>query len=281
MTVKEVANTIGVSYSTVNNCVKRLFPDSVKNGITTCFSFKRVACISKDISNNTNVQCQINNNNNFMTLRNIADVFNVSYSSVYRIVNKLFPEKIQNGKITYFNEIEVSAISRELKSDYHVSQLTFSAGEKVKNTTTRLETIANYKAASEALTAMLEAEKAELQKQIELQKQQIQNQEQQLIEQKPKVEFYDDVTGSNDTIDMVEVAKILNIKGLGRNKIFELLRNKKILQNNNQPYQKYVDAGYFRIIESRYVLANGETKISLKTVVFQKGLDFIRKAVSA
>ena len=93
------------------------------------------------------------------------------------------------------------------------------------------------------------------------------------------MEFYDDVTGSKDTIDMKEVAKILNIKGIGRNKLFEILRNKHILDRNNQPYQKYVDAGYFRIIESRFNLPDGEIKISLKTVVFQKGLDFIRNNI--
>lgn len=97
-------------------------------------------------------------------------------------------------------------------------------------------------------------------------------------EQKPKVEFYDDVTGSDDTIGMAEVAKILNL-GIGRNKIFELLRKNYILQQNNTPYQKYVDLGYFRIIESKYTLPDGTTKISLKTVVFQKGLDFLRKTL--
>lgn len=98
-----------------------------------------------------------------------------------------------------------------------------------------------------------------------------------IIEQQPKVEFYDDVTGSKDTIDMKEVAKILNIKNIGRNKLFEILRNKNILDRSNQPYQKYVDAGYFRVIESRFNLPDGEIKISLKTVVFQQGLDFIRR----
>jgi len=99
-------------------------------------------------------------------------------------------------------------------------------------------------------------------------------------EQAPKVKFYDDVAGSSDTIDMKEVAKVLNVKGYGRNNIFELLRCKKVLDNNNQPYQKYVDSGYFRVIESRYTLPTGEVKISLKTVVFQKGLGFIRKLIA-
>ena len=95
----------------------------------------------------------------------------------------------------------------------------------------------------------------------------------------PKIEFYDAVTGSSDTIDIGQAAKVLNV-GYGRNRLFEILREKNILQNNNQPYQKYIDAGYFRVIESKYIKPDGSIHISLKTVVYQKGLDYIRKIVS-
>lgn len=96
-------------------------------------------------------------------------------------------------------------------------------------------------------------------------------------EDRPKVEFYDDVTESKDTVDMGTVAKVLNIKGVGRNKLFEILRDKKILMSNNQPYQKYIDNGWFRQIESKFNLPNGDIKINIKTVVFQKGVDGISK----
>ena len=101
-----------------------------------------------------------------------------------------------------------------------------------------------------------------------------------LLEAKPKVDFYEAVTGSIDTIDMASVAKILNITGFGRNLIFDELRKKSVLQSNNQPYQKYVDNGWFRVIESKYSKQDGSTHISLKTVVYQKGLDGIRKLLS-
>lgn len=45
---------------------------------------------------------------------------------------------------------------------------------------------------------------------------------------------------------------------------------------NNQPYQKYIDEGWFRCIESKYEVY-GETRISIKTVVFQKGLKKIKE----
>lgn len=100
-----------------------------------------------------------------------------------------------------------------------------------------------------------------------------------IAEMKPKVEFYDKVTGSSDTCDMKEVAKVLNYKNVGRNKLFEILRDEKILDNHNQPYQKYIDAGYFRVIETKFEDKDGDTHINLKTVVFQKGVNFIKKTV--
>ena len=95
----------------------------------------------------------------------------------------------------------------------------------------------------------------------------------------PKAEFYDDVAGSKDAISIGEVAKMLGIRKLGRNKLFQLLRDKKILQPNNQPYQQFVDKGYFRVIEQRWTTENGETKINIKTLVYQKGLDYIRRII--
>ncbi len=97
----------------------------------------------------------------------------------------------------------------------------------------------------------------------------------QVNEMKPKAEFYDDVTGCEDTIDIGEVAKVLHM-GIGRNKLFQFLRDKKVLAPSNAPYQRFIDAGYFRRVESSYEVY-GTTHVSVKTVVFQRGVDYIRK----
>lgn len=103
-----------------------------------------------------------------------------------------------------------------------------------------------------------------------------------LIElQKPKVEFYDAVTGSKDTIDIGTVAKVLNVKGFGRNNLFEFLRDKGVLMSNNQPKQTYCNRGYSRVIESKFTKPDGSTHVNTKTVVYQKGLDYIRKLLEA
>jgi anti-repressor protein len=99
-------------------------------------------------------------------------------------------------------------------------------------------------------------------------------------EMKPKAEFFDAVMDSKTTIDMGMVAKTLNMPGIGRNNLFEKLRENNILMKNNLPFQHYVDLGWFRTVESKYQKPNGDTCINIKTVVFQKGLDGIRKVLS-
>ena len=94
----------------------------------------------------------------------------------------------------------------------------------------------------------------------------------------PKAEFYDEVAGSDSLIDMKEVAKVLNFKNVGRNKLFEFLRNKSVLMRDNIPYQKYVDCGYFKVIEVKWFNPKkSANQITLKTMVYQKGLEFISK----
>ena len=68
------------------------------------------------------------------------------------------------------------------------------------------------------------------------------------------------------------LAQVTEMKpNMVRNKLFSFLHENKILNKRNEPYQEYVDKGYFR--------QNGTTHINLKTVVFQKGVDYIRQLV--
>ena len=96
---------------------------------------------------------------------------------------------------------------------------------------------------------------------------------------KPKEEFFDAVADSKDAIEIGKVAKVLNFPGIGRNKLIEILRRKGILMKDNIPYQKFIDNGCFRTIEQKYSLPDGETRISIKTLVYQKGVDYIRKVL--
>lgn len=99
-----------------------------------------------------------------------------------------------------------------------------------------------------------------------------------VLEMKPKADFFDAVADSKTAISMNDVSKVLAVKGYGRNNLFDFLRNEGILDRNNVPYQRYVDCGWFRVIEQKYT-KNGEQYISTKTLVYQKGVDAIRKRI--
>jgi prophage antirepressor-like protein len=107
----------------------------------------------------------------------------------------------------------------------------------------------------------------------------------QLAEAQPAVEFFTQVADSKDAIPIADAARVLNVAGVGQNKLFAFLREQRILQSNqanwNMPYQEYITRGYFRVVEQKWQDGKGDTRISTKTLVLQKGLDYIRKALSA
>lgn len=94
--------------------------------------------------------------------------------------------------------------------------------------------------------------------------------------QKPKVEFYDKVTKSETLIDMKCVAKVLNYKRVGRNNLFKILREKGVLNERNEPYQSYVDAGYFKVVENCRT-QRGKPVVYMQTMVYQRGVDYINR----
>lgn len=106
----------------------------------------------------------------------------------------------------------------------------------------------------------------------------ISQKDKQIEQMKPKAEFFDAVADSRTAISMNEVSKVLGIKGYGRNNLFEFLRNNGILDRWNVPYQRYIDCGWFRVIEQKYT-RQGEPCVTTKTLVCQNGVDAIRKKI--
>lgn len=87
----------------------------------------------------------------------------------------------------------------------------------------------------------------------------------------PKVDFHNAVVQADDTFDMAQVAKTLNVSGIGRNSLYSYLREKGVIQpKSTQPYQRYVDSGDFEIA---FVHKNGHTYP--KTVATAKGVNRI------
>ena len=120
------------------------------------------------------------------------------------------------------------------------------------------------------------------QKKIELREQQLKEKDAQLELQKPKVDFADHVTDSDNAIDMGTFAKYAQKQGItmGRNTLFKWLRDRGVLMDNNVPYQRYLNAGWFRVIELTYNTGSGQYT-NPKTLVTGKGqvalINYIRK----
>ena len=59
------------------------------------------------------------------------------------------------------------------------------------------------------------------------------------------------------------------------NKLFKFLKDEKVLMNNNQPYQTYVDRGHFKLIE-----VSKNDMIFIKPLITPKGQKFIVKLIN-
>lgn len=96
----------------------------------------------------------------------------------------------------------------------------------------------------------------------------------QIEHDKFKVEFYELVAESSESISVGNMAKLLNIGG--RQKLFTRLRADKILMKGNIPYQQYIDKKFF-VVKKHEILIYGIIKIRLTTLVTGKGQQFLIK----
>lgn len=100
---------------------------------------------------------------------------------------------------------------------------------------------------------------------------------QEKIEQdKPKVESFERFISGENNQKMSHVAKAL---GIGRNKLFQFLREEKLLMKDNTPYQKFIDRGYFETKETP-IQMGGQTINKVQTYVTAKGVSYIDKRLN-
>lgn len=97
-----------------------------------------------------------------------------------------------------------------------------------------------------------------------------------LIEQAPKVEFAEACLASEDAIYVGDLAKLACKNGIeiGEKRLFKKLREWKLLNGFNMPYQRYIDAKYFEVKQSSFQM-NGETHTHRTTMVRQPGVQYI------
>ena len=92
----------------------------------------------------------------------------------------------------------------------------------------------------------------------------------------PLVEFANQVSNTENLIDMNAMAKLAAEANLpiGRNRLFKWLRKKEILMPDNLPYQKYIERGYFAVKETVFETSS-MVKTHQQTMVTGKGQSYI------
>lgn len=99
----------------------------------------------------------------------------------------------------------------------------------------------------------------------------------QLKEQKPKVEFAESISRTEETIQVGDFARLT--KKYGQKDLFKLLRTHDVMfykGKNNVPYQRYIDAGYFQVQET-VVTNKGFSAITYTSYVTGKGQIWLNK----
>ncbi len=100
----------------------------------------------------------------------------------------------------------------------------------------------------------------------------------QLAYQAPKVAAYNTMLDSKNAMYIREVAKLLNSPEWGERRLFRFLKNAGVLMENNEPYKKYIDRGYFRVVARTYKVYD-EVRTGKTTLVLPKGIDYILKLI--
>jgi phage antirepressor YoqD-like protein len=210
-----------------------------------------------------------------MTVKEVAEQLGCNPETIKGHIRELFPDLMRNGKTTYLNEAQATVVLESIKKS--TAEHRGLESVNLQRSVVGVETTQSRALRINLLHRQIEAE---MRAEIDEQKARAERAESKLAIAEPKAAFFDQVADSQDALQMRDVAAALNIPDMGRNKIFELLRKKNILDDRNVPYREYQDRGYFRVVEQKWTDKEGETHISLKTLVYQRGMDFIRKTLT-
>lgn len=208
-----------------------------------------------------------------MTSREIADLVESRHDSVKRTIARLIKADAIGTPplVEYLDDLRRTAFEYSItKRDSYVivAQLSpqFTARlvdrwqELEQRASIALPDFANPAEAARAWAAQFEAREA-----LEIK----------VAADAPKVAFAEAVRAIDGACHIEKIAKTL---GHGRNKFFKRLRADGILQENNLPYQKYIDREYFTVVEQQpYTDSKGVTHATFTTMVTGAGQVFLAK----
>ena len=90
----------------------------------------------------------------------------------------------------------------------------------------------------------------------------------------PKVEFANAVAVAGNCLSMSKAAKALKIPGVGRTKLFEMLRRDRILMGSNEPYANHIQHVQ---VEVQTFQTNSGVRVTITPRVTPAGLEYLQK----
>jgi anti-repressor protein len=291
MTVKEVSSVLEVAETTVLKYIKKLFPDKLHSGKKCLLNEAEVTAVKLKLQQNQQLarSQELPKTDLIKVEVNSYGVETVNAKDLHDFLKskQRFADWIVNRIATYAFGENIDFIITTCKSnggrpskEYHLTidmakELSMvernEKGREIRqwfiareNKLSKLEISAanppllpDFNDPVAAARAWANAKEAELKA------------KQNLLEAQPKIEFYETVGNAQGLHTVAEAAKLL---GTGRNRLFSWMRTYKILRENNEPYQKYIEAGYFEVKEN----PTGDY-LNTQTFVTPTGLQWLQK----
>jgi phage antirepressor YoqD-like protein len=187
-----------------------------------------------------------------MTVREVAEALVVSDDTILRAARELFPEAIQNGRPTYLDEAQVTAIKLKIERHHNLR----STAELPKTTLEKQLLIRQAMALQDEMIVELQGELAATVEQLAI--------------AAPKAEIADRIASASGLKTLTEVGKI---NGIGPRKIIDLLLERGILYRRGKallPQQEHIDCGRFVVREKTFTI-NETAHLHSQTLVTGKG----------
>jgi phage antirepressor YoqD-like protein/phage anti-repressor protein len=95
----------------------------------------------------------------------------------------------------------------------------------------------------------------------------------------PKVAAFDAVMSSEDLLSIAEVSNLVSRPGhpMGEIRLFRRLRELRILQHNNRPFQEHIDAKRFVVRETSWTSRDGTSHVKCQTLATTRGAEYVRR----
>lgn len=202
-------------------------------------------------------------NETLVTTKDLAKMLGVDVKTIQRVVTSLDinVERVGSSHTMMFNEQQATLIKIELQNHSKLARNGF-----------------NTVSISNDLEMMLMQQKLSEYQNMRIQQltSELESANTQLIEQKPKVEYFDNFA---DSTSLIEIGHLGKKSGIGAKLIFPLMVGKEIIYKKHvdgveyyEPYKEYEK--YFTSIEQPFTKPDGTKKSRPKLYLTSRGYEF-------